>query len=190
MILGRRILLWGGGGKTTLSRALGQKLGLPVVELDALYWQPGWKESESDDFRRRVAETLTGHRDGWIVDGHYTSHLGGYVVERADTIIWIDLPWRTIFWRISTRAFARARDGRKICGDNVESWRHTFFSRKSLILWYIEQRLSGGHARSIARREQLIAEYGGNAQRLRIRHPRALDRFYRTQELPFPDSLG
>lgn len=36
MILGR-----GGAGKSALARKLGEVTGLPVVELDALFWQPG-----------------------------------------------------------------------------------------------------------------------------------------------------
>ena len=38
--LGNRILVWGAGGKITLALALGAELGLPVVELDALFWLP------------------------------------------------------------------------------------------------------------------------------------------------------
>ena len=35
----------GGSGKSTFSRRLGEKLGLPVVHLDQLYWRPGWVET-------------------------------------------------------------------------------------------------------------------------------------------------
>ena len=46
VILGR-----GGAGKSTLARRLGEVTGLPVVELDTLFWQaglsapalPGWQ---------------------------------------------------------------------------------------------------------------------------------------------------
>lgn len=31
----------GGAGKSTLARQLGTVLGLPVIHLDAIHWQPG-----------------------------------------------------------------------------------------------------------------------------------------------------
>ena len=36
----------GGAGKSTLARALHQKLGLPLVHLDAVFWKPDWVETE------------------------------------------------------------------------------------------------------------------------------------------------
>src|SRR3954463_7237368 len=87
----RRILVIGnsGGGKSTLARALGRKLGLPVIHLDVLFWKPGWVETERPVFHVAVAEALRG--DAWICDGNFTSN---YHVRMplADTIVWIDQP--------------------------------------------------------------------------------------------------
>ena len=49
-----RILVIGcpGAGKSTLSRQLGEKLGLPVIHLDRLFWKPGWVESTREEIGR------------------------------------------------------------------------------------------------------------------------------------------
>jgi len=119
--LGPRTLLWEGGGKTTLSRALGAKLGYPVIELDALYWLPDWKVRDAVEFKTLVESRLNDAGDSWITDGQYLTALGPSMLESADTIIWLELPWRVIFWRTFTRAVARTRDRRLICGENVET---------------------------------------------------------------------
>ena len=59
-----------GSGKSTMARGLGQALGLRVVELDAINWQPGWRALDKDDpaeFRSRVAAATAG--DNWVSDG-------------------------------------------------------------------------------------------------------------------------
>ena len=105
------------------------------------------------------------------------------MLERADTLIWLELPWRVVFWRTFKRAIRRARDKNLICGENVESWRLTFLSRDSLLWWYIKLRLSGGYKRSIARREERVRESGGTAIVIRLTSARQLDDFYTAHDL-------
>ena len=81
-----------GSGKTTVARELARRLGVPHVELDALFHGPGWTETPVEEFRRRVASTTEG--SGWVMDGNYESSLGDLVLERADTVVWLDLPCR------------------------------------------------------------------------------------------------
>jgi adenylate kinase family enzyme len=89
-----------GGGKSTLARALGERLGLPVIHLDNLFWKPGWTESRLEDFRPKV-EVVAGE-PRWIIEGNFTS-ASALRFHRADTVIWIDLP----IWLCLWRAFAR-----------------------------------------------------------------------------------
>ncbi|MDP6822308.1 MAG: adenylate kinase [Dehalococcoidia bacterium] len=174
---GRRILLWGGGGKTTLSRALGEKLDLPVIELDALFHMPGWVERDRDEFRELALDTLAVCEDGWIADGQYMGALGGEVIAQADTLIWLDLPFRTSFGRVIMRTIRRCRDKERICGDNYETWRKAFLSRDSLLLYLLKRRLFRNKS-SKDQREKLIRERGSHLDVIRLKSARALDRFY------------
>jgi adenylate kinase family enzyme len=98
-----------GGGKSTLARALGERLGLPIVHMDTLFWLPGWTESDHDEFRARVDEAALDDR--WVMDGGFITHSKARFV-RADTVIWIELPiWLCLMraiWRMMTH-FGRSR---------------------------------------------------------------------------------
>ncbi len=176
--LGRRIAVVGGGGKTTLARSLAAKLGVPFVELDVLFWKPGWIESPIEEFRAKVAAAIAASPDGWMVDGNYYSVLRDLVVGQADTVIWVNMPWRVVFWRIFLRAIRRASDRQRVCGDNYENWRHTFLSRKSLLWWYITNR-----RRYRERELRLLPMVPPGAPLIDLASPRDLDRFYILQGL-------
>lgn len=98
----QRIVILGcsGSGKSTLARRLGDKLDLSVVHLDALFWEPGWVESEPQDFRDRVAQAVAGDR--WVCDGGY-SRTYDLRFPRADTVIWLDRPRWLCLWRVTLR---------------------------------------------------------------------------------------
>jgi adenylate kinase family enzyme len=91
----------GGAGKSTLATAMGEKLGLPVMHLDAAFWQPGWVERERADWLEW--QRLAVLEPAWIMDGNY----GGTMDVRlnaADTVIFLDLPPTLCVMRALTRA--------------------------------------------------------------------------------------
>lgn len=81
---GRRIAIVGtsGSGKTTVAARLASSLGLPHVELDALFWRPDWRQANLEEFRASVDTATSG--EGWICDGNY-SRARDIVLPRADT---------------------------------------------------------------------------------------------------------
>lgn len=101
VILGR-----GASGKSTLARRLGDITGLPVIELDKIFWQPGLTGTPREEWVA-VQERLAAE-DRWIMDGD----LGPYdAVEvrlrAADTIILLDFSLARCAWRAIRRSRER-----------------------------------------------------------------------------------
>lgn len=108
----RRIVVVGcsGAGKSRLSKELGRRLGIPVVHLDAAFWQPGWVESPDGAWEAKVATLLEG--EAWVCDGNYVRTLPQRAA-RADTVVHLDLPRRTCLRGIATRlrtTYGRVRE--------------------------------------------------------------------------------
>lgn len=77
----------GGAGKSTLARQLGEKLDLPVVHLDSIFWLPGWVEMEREAFDDRVRQEL--EKPKWIIDGNYNRTMPQRIAK-CDTVIYLD----------------------------------------------------------------------------------------------------
>ena len=60
-----------GSGKTTLAAQIAAGLGVPHLELDSVFHQPGWTELPLEEFRAKVGEVVA--TDRWVVDGNYTA---------------------------------------------------------------------------------------------------------------------
>ena len=105
----RRIVILGnaGSGKSTLARQMGERLGLPVVHLDVLFWEAGWKQPDDTAFRTRVAAALAG--DAWISEGNYSRQTFDLRIPRADRVIWLEAPRLLCVWRVLMRGLKGGR---------------------------------------------------------------------------------
>ena len=91
----------GGGGKSTLARALSRDLDIPLHEVDEVQWLPGWRRAPLDE----VAHILEGWAadDAWIIDGFGPWPVIDRRMARADTIVYVDFPFRTHLWWAAKR---------------------------------------------------------------------------------------
>ena len=98
-----RILIIGssGAGKSRLATRIGARLGLPVIHLDAEYWQPGWTAPPDDAWRVTVAELVA--RERWVMDGNFSGTFD-LRMPRADMIVWLDPPTWVCLFRAMKRA--------------------------------------------------------------------------------------
>jgi adenylate kinase family enzyme len=118
-----------GSGKTTLARSL----GLPHVELDALWWDAGWQQAPLDVFQARVAEVVAGDR--WAVDGFYVDEaMVPLVWPRADVVVWLDLPRLTSVRRALGRAVSRVVRCTELWNGNRQSW--TVLTPRSIVRFW------------------------------------------------------
>jgi adenylate kinase family enzyme len=108
----QRVLVIGipGAGKSTLSRKLARRTGLPLIHLDKEFWQPGWKVTPHEQWRPKVAALVA--REAWVMDGNYDSSLD-LRLPRADTVVWFDYPRRValprVLWRVA-KTYGRVRE--------------------------------------------------------------------------------
>lgn len=147
----RRVSVVGnsGSGKSTLARLLAEHLGVPWVELDAIHHQPDWEPLPTDVFRDRV-ERITS-AGGWVVDGNYSS-VRDLVWARADTVVWLDLPRRTVMRQILWRTVRRATLRIELWNGNRERWGNVF-SRdpdESVVAWAWQKHSAYRHQYAMA----------------------------------------
>jgi adenylate kinase family enzyme len=120
-----------GAGKTTFARQISQRLSIPHIELDYLYWEPNWVAVSADIFRARLAQALSGN--SWVVDGNY-SQVRDIIWDRCDTVIWLDYGLLVVMNRVIRRTLHRVITQQEVCHGNRETWKTTF-SKDSIILW-------------------------------------------------------
>jgi hypothetical protein len=108
-----------------------------VVELDAIYHsRPNWDDLSEPEYRAAVAEVLAANPQGWVIDGNY-SMVRDLILPHADTAIWLRLPFPVVFGRLCRRTVGRMWTRELLWGVNRESFRLSFLSRESILLWGI-----------------------------------------------------
>jgi adenylate kinase family enzyme len=123
-----------GSGKTTLARRLAATLGSPHIELDSIYHQAGWTPLDDANFRARVQEATEPAR--WVVDGNY-SVVQDIVWDKADTVVWFDLPYARVMARTIRRTLRRTITRQELWNGNREPFSNLWSLKPetSIIAW-------------------------------------------------------
>ncbi|MFT5015148.1 MAG: adenylate kinase family enzyme [Planctomycetaceae bacterium] len=105
-IVGKRIVVTGmaGAGKSTFSKLLATKTGLPLIHLDLHSWKPGWVRVPEDELLEKQRALLAA--EAWIVDSNDVNN--DLLFQHADTFIVIATPWWICSWRAFIRGLRRA----------------------------------------------------------------------------------
>lgn len=163
----QRIVVIGtsGVGKSTLAQQLATLYGYPFIELDALFWEPGWVQASPDAFRRKVATAISGPQ--WAVGANY-SVVRDIVWQRADTLIWLDYSFAVMFGRLFRRTVKRIVSREELWSGNRETWKAQFWSRDSLLLFAIKTH----HQRKARYGRELAQPTNRHLHVLRFTNPR------------------
>jgi adenylate kinase family enzyme len=174
-----------GAGKSTVGRALALAIGGDFLELDSVYHQAGWTPLPAPQYRARVAAAVAGER--WVIDGNYST-VQDLVWARADTVVWLDLPRRTVMRRLVWRTFRRVGGRAELWNGNREQWRSmlSWDKDESVIAW-AWQTYDSRRERYLA----AMADQGNSHLRfVRLGSPAAVRRFLRAAGSSRPDLCG
>ena len=165
----QRILIIGTScsGKSTLGDQISQQTGMDHLELDTLYWRPGWKHITNSDLQSKVREVS--ERKQWIISGNY-SQVREILWSKATDLIWLDLSLPLVLYRALTRTITRLITQEYVCNGNRENTR-SLLSFDGIPFWVLRT-----HFKYRYRYEELINS--DSYTHLRIH------RLYDPQEIP------
>lgn len=127
-----------GAGKTTLARRLAAMTGRQAIDLDDHYWRAGWQPASDADFDAGVVAAMQAAAEtGWAMSGNY-SRLQPLIYPQAHTLVALDYHPLRIFRQLLGRTLARSWSGAAICNGNRETFRKSFLSRDSILVWFFK----------------------------------------------------
>jgi adenylate kinase family enzyme len=153
----------GGGGKSTLARALGNHLVIPVHEVDQVQWLAGWRRAPLDE----VAPILESWAasDSWVIDGFGPWPVIDRRMGRADTIVYVDLPFHThLLWAAKRQIVSLVRR---------RAWAGQTAPPPSLLLFRTLRRVHAMRPELL----ELVTKNGRAAKLVRLRSPHEMTRW-------------
>jgi adenylate kinase family enzyme len=90
-------------------------LDIPHIEIDALFHGPGW--TPRDTFESEVRRFSAG--SCWVTEWQY-SRVRAILAQRADLLIWLDLPRELVMRQVIRRTLHRRLSHQVLWNGNVE----------------------------------------------------------------------
>ena len=161
---GRRICVIGtsGCGKTYVAEALARILRVPYISNDAIIWRTNWQPAPPGE--RFASVDAATRQEAWTFDGNIAAQHPEdmLVLERCDSIVWLDLPRWQVWSQVVRRTLVRIVRRDELWHGNRESL-GMMLSRDSIIWWSV---------RTFRKRRELYAALFADpryADRVRVR---------------------
>jgi len=120
-----------GSGKSTLAKELGARRALPIVHLDKLFWADGsYSEKRPTDVVRAEIDRRKAESE-WIMEGVF-GELAERLLDRADYLIWLNLPWSICRSGLEMRGTSRNDDSGKVLFAALIVWAENYWTRTDL----------------------------------------------------------
>lgn len=166
----RRVAVFGnaGGGKSTLARRLAELTHLPLHPVDMMQWQADGVAVPHEAYLRAHADLL--RQDTWIIDGFGCVQSAWERFSRADTLVYVDLPLVTHYWRVTKRLIKGLWTAPEGWPANSPLWSSTLAGYRVIPLC---------HRALTPRYRQLVADAAGSKRVHHLRSPAEVTAFLR-----------
>ncbi len=163
----KRILIIGacGAGKSTLSRKLSEKLGIPAVHLDRIWWRANWTNPTREEFDAELEQLLLKETQ-WVMDGNYGRSLPRRL-EFADTVILLRSNRFRSLWYVLIRLVKYYGKNRPDLGEGCPERLDWEFLR---YVWNFNRD-------ELPKVEEVLAAYLGVCHQVELRSHREIDEF-------------
>ena len=106
--------------------------GNTCVDLDDLYWLPGWKKRSGEEVRGMLSKLFAA--GPVVVAGVYESDMGPLMRSEATTLVWVRPPYYRLMWQLCSRSLINVCLGRCNCGNgNTETIYSNFLAPNSIV---------------------------------------------------------
>ncbi|BCB59399.1 adenylate kinase [Halomonas sp. A020] len=158
-----------GSGKSTLAKRLAETLDVPHIQMDQLFWKDHWQATPDAEFFDKLSNALHESTTGWILDGNF-NRTRDIKWRDVDLVIWLDYGFWRVFGQSLCRAITRIVSNEELWPGtgNRESFRKTFMSRDSILVWMLT------NWRSNRRRyfADMVNPHYRHIQFIRLSHPK------------------
>lgn len=167
-----------GGGKTSLSRLLGEALGIPVHHVDSIQYRSGWVKTPETECDRVLNALAASPR--WIIDGFGSDAVIEGRLRAWDTVIFVDFPLLVHYWRVCKRRWHARQQQRAELPENCPEFTLSYSWKLAKVMWQVHRRYRPWFTR-------LMGELPESVVVIPVRSPnqcRALVDRYRGQSTP------
>lgn len=140
-----------GAGKSTLAKALARTTGLPYHSVDQMKFLPGGIEQDHETYLAAHAALL--ETPSWIIDGFGCVPSAWQRFAAADTLIFVDLPFQVMAWRIFKRFVKGHFKTPEGWPEESPIWRSTWTSYR--VLWLCHTKLTPRYRAYVAEQAQV-----------------------------------